>query len=196
MMKLFNKYFFIGMATGVVLVILIICVGGYFLYKQVSKNSLEQIKTELLPPSFPDKSRIAIIGQADYSWPLQTLDGRETTLSEFRDKVVFINLWATWCMPCVAEMPNIQSLYDSLKSEQVAFLVISNEPKETVKKFLNDKKFTFPVYLCNKELPGVFKTMGIPATFILSRDGSVVFKEVGSAKWDDVSSLNFLRGLM
>jgi thiol-disulfide isomerase/thioredoxin len=196
MMKLFNKYFFIGMATGVVLVILIICVGGYFVYKQVSKNSLEQIKTELLPPSFPEKSRIAIYGQADYSWPLRTLDGRETTLSEFRDKVVFINLWATWCMPCVAEMPNIQSLYDSLKSERVAFLLISNEPKETVKKFLNDKKFTFPVYLCNKELPIVFKTMGIPATFILSRDGSVVFKEVGSAKWDDVSSLNFLRGLM
>jgi thiol-disulfide isomerase/thioredoxin len=196
MMKLFNKYFFIGMATGVVLVILIICVGGYFVYKQVSKNSLEQIKTELLPPSFPEKLRIAIYGQADYSWPLRTLDGRETKLSEFRDKVVFINLWATWCMPCVAEMPNIQGLYDSLKSERVAFLLISNEPKETVKKFLNDKKFTFPVYLCNKELPCVFKTMGIPATFILSRDGSVVFKEVGSAKWDDVSSLNFLRGLM
>jgi thiol-disulfide isomerase/thioredoxin len=195
-MKLFNKYFFIGMATGVVLIILIICAGGYFVYKQVSKNSLEQIKTDLLPPSFPEKSRIAIYGRADYSWPLRTLDGRETTLSEFRDKVVFINLWATWCMPCVAEMPNIQSLYDSLKSERVAFLVISNEPKETVKKFLNDKKFTFPVYLCNKELPSVFKTMGIPATFILSRDGSVVFKEVGSAKWDDVSSLNFLRGLM
>ena len=91
-MKLFNKYFFIGMATGVVLIILIICVGGYFIYKQVSKNSLEQIKTELLPPAFPEKSRIAIYGRADYSWPLRTLDGRETTLSEFRDKVVFINL--------------------------------------------------------------------------------------------------------
>ncbi len=195
-MKLFNKYFFIGMATGVLLVILIICFGGYLVYKQVSKNSLEQIKTELLPPSFPERTKIAIYGQADYSWPLRTLEGRETTLSEFKDKVVFINLWATWCMPCVAEMPNIQSLYDSLKSEQVAFLVISNEPKETVKKFLNDKKFIFPVYLSKKELPSVFKTMGIPATFILSRDGSVVFKEVGSAKWDDVSSLNFLRGLM
>jgi thiol-disulfide isomerase/thioredoxin len=192
-MKLFNKYFFIGMATGVVLVILIIFVGGYFIYKQVSNNS---IKIELLPPSFPEKSRVAIYGQADYSWPLRTLDGRETTLSEFRDKVVFINLWATWCKPCVAEMPNIQSLYDSLKSERVAFLLISNEPKETVKKFLNDKKFTFPVYLCNKELPSVFKTIGIPATFILSRDGYVVFKEISSAKWDDVSSLKFLRGLM
>ena len=195
-MKLFNKYFFIGIATGVVLVILIIGGGGYFVYKVSSKARLQQIKTELLPPSFPERTKIAIYGQADYSWPLRTLEGRETTLSEFKDKVVFINLWATWCMPCVAEMPDIQSLYDSLKSEQVAFLVISNEPKETVKKFLNDKKFTFPVYLSKKELPSVFKTMGIPATFILSRDGSVVFKEVGSAKWDDVSSLNFLRGLM
>ena len=195
-MKLFNKYFFIGIATGVVLVILIIGGGGYFVYKVSSKARLQQIKTELLPPSFPEKSRIAIYGQADYSWPLRTLDGRETTLSECKDKVVFINLWATWCMPCVAEMPTIQSLYDSLKSDRVAFLIISDESKETVQKFLTDKTFTFPVYLYSKELPNVFKTLGIPATFILSRDGSVVFKEVGSAKWDDVSSLNFLRGLM
>ena len=131
-MKIFNKYFFIGMATGIVLIIIVIGVGGYLFIKTMSKNQAEQIKTMLSPPSFPEQSKIAIYGQADYSWSIRTLNGREVTLSEFKDKVIFINFWATWCMPCVAEMSNIQSLYDSLKSKRVAFLLISDESKETV----------------------------------------------------------------
>lgn len=194
-MRFFNKYFFIGLATGVALTIAVIFAGGYILIKTMSEDA-EKMEAMLSAPNFPPSSQTSIYGQIHYGWTIRTLEGREIPLSEFKDKVIFINFWATWCKPCVVEMPSIQTLYDSLKSEAVAFLLISDENEETVRKFLEEKRFTFPVYLRSKELPTVFKTRGIPATFILSRDGTVVFKHVGSAKWDDESSVSFLRGLM
>jgi len=147
------------------------------------------------PPQFPEPSELSTIGTADYSWSYRALDGKEILFSESKGKVVFLNFWATWCGPCKAEMPNIQSLYDSLKNEDIVFLLVSNEDEETVRKFLDKKQYTFPVYLRDKEVPEVFKTRGIPATFILSREGSVVFKHVGAAKWDDESCLSFIRSL-
>lgn len=194
-MRFFNKYFFIGLASGVALTIAVIFVGGYIFIKTMSEDA-KMMEAMLSAPNFPTSSQTSIYGQVDYGWTIRTLDGREIPLSEFKDKVIFINFWATWCKPCVVEMPSIQTLYDSLKNEAVAFLLISDENEKTVQKFLDEKRFTFPVYLRSKELPTVFKTMGIPATFILSRDGAVVFKHVGSAKWDDESSVSFLRGLM
>ncbi len=194
-MRFFNKYFFIGLASGVALTIAVIAVGGYILFTMMTVDP--KMAEENLPaPDFPPTSQRSIYGQADYGWKFRTLDGKDVMLSEFKDKVVFINLWATWCKPCVYEMPSIQTLYDSLKNEEVAFLLISDETEETIRKFMAEKNYTFPVYLRSEELPTVFKTMGIPATFILSRDGAVVFKHVGSAKWDDVSSLKFIRELM
>ena len=117
-------------------------------------------------------------------------------LSQFKGKVVFMNFWATWCRPCGAEKPTIQNLYNYLKNEDVVFLLISNEKKETVQAFVEKRKFTFPVYLYKDDLPNVLKSPGIPATFILDRDGVIVFKHVGLAKWDDESCWSFLRGLM
>lgn len=194
-MRFFNRYFFIGLASGVLLTIVVIFVGGYFLVQIITEDAA-MMGAKHPVPNFPPSSQISIYGQVDYGWTIRTLDGKEVTLSEFKDKVLFINLWATWCKPCVAEMPSIQTLYDSLKNEAVAFLLISDETEETVRKFLDRRQFTFPVYLRGEEVTTVFKTVGIPATFIVSRDGAVVFKHVGAAKWDDESCLSFLRGLM
>jgi len=194
-MRFFNKYFFIGMGSGVLLTVAVIVVIVIIFIKTMSGN-IEKMEATLSPPQFPEYSKLSIYGTADYSWSYRTLEGKELMFSELKGKVVFINFWATWCKPCVAEMPAIQNLYDSLKNENIAFLLISNEDEKTIQKFMDEKRFTFPVYLRSKELPKVFKTIGIPATFIISRDGSVVFKHVGSAKWDDESCLSFIRGLM
>jgi len=190
-MRFFNKYFFIGLGTGVVLTIALTVAVMYILSKIMS----EEIEVRLQSPEFPNQPKIAAYGQADYRWSVLTLDSVETPLSQFRGKVVFLNFWATWCQPCVAEMPSIQSLYDSLKNENVAFLLISDEDENTVRRFM-EKRFTVPVYLQKGEPPSLFRTDVIPATFILDCNGGLVFKHVGSAKWDGEPTVRFLRQLM
>lgn len=166
------------------------------IYASIPEELIKKLSNiTLSPPQFPEPSELSTIGTADYSWSYRTLDGKEIMFSDSKGKVIFINFWATWCGPCKAEMPNIQSLYDSLKNKDIVFILVSDEDEETVRKFLDKSQYTFPVYLRDKELPEVFETRGIPATFIISRGGNVVFKHVGAAKWDDESSLSFIRSL-
>jgi thiol-disulfide isomerase/thioredoxin len=194
-MRFFNKYFFLGLASGVILVILLIPLGGYLAYQLWLKSTLEEaagMHASLPPPPFPDSS----YGQMDYSGSVRALNGTEVQLSDFKGKPIYLNLWATWCQPCVAEMPSIENLYLSLKNEEVVFLVVSDENEETVQDFIENRQFTLPVYLSGEHLPEVFRPTGLPTTFIVDRSGTIVFKHVGAARWDHESSLGFLRALL
>jgi thiol-disulfide isomerase/thioredoxin len=133
-------------------------------------------------------------GVADYNWRLATLDGRELSFAEFQDKVVFLNVWATWCGPCVAEMPSIQRLHDAVSAEGIALVLVSDEDAAEVRDFVREGSFTFPVYL-SRTLPAVFETDGIPATFVVSRQGRVVLSHLGAAAWDSAACQSFLRML-
>jgi len=148
--------------------------------------------------SFPQGSSAGAerLSAEQFTWPLRTLDGKEVRLSEFKGKVLFVNLWATWCGSCIAEMPSLQRLYDSLKDEPIAFLMITNESAKTVRRFVNSEGFTAPVYLTGGRIPSVFQTGFIPATFILDGEGRIRFRHIGMARWDDESNVQFLRGLM
>lgn len=133
-------------------------------------------------------------GMADYSWQMNALDGRAVSFSEFQDRVVFLNVWATWCGPCVAEMPAIQRLHDAVSAEGIALALVSNEDADTVRGFVQKRGYTFPVYL-SQNLPGVFDTETIPATFVVSREGRVVLSHTGAAAWDSTACKSFLRAL-
>jgi thiol-disulfide isomerase/thioredoxin len=133
-------------------------------------------------------------GRADYDWALRTLDGRELRLADFRGQPLFINVWATWCGPCRDEMPDIQALHDSMKSDHVAFLLISEEEADEVRSYMDRNQFTFPVYVTART-PDVFESRGIPATFIVDQAGEIVFRRVGAARWDSDACRNFLRAL-
>ncbi|MCL5287055.1 MAG: TlpA family protein disulfide reductase [Acidobacteria bacterium] len=134
------------------------------------------------------------LGENEYGWKLTALDGRETTLEEHRGKVVFVNVWATWCGPCVAEMRGIQSLYDSAQKDGVAFVLVSEEKPEIVKTFVEKEKYTFPVFT-TQNIPDKFETKGIPATFIVTRQGAIAHKQVGSANWNTDSCRKLLQAL-
>jgi thiol-disulfide isomerase/thioredoxin len=156
----------------------------------------EKIAAELQPPKFPDASPVSAYEQAG-RWSLITLEGAEVSLSQFKGKVVFLNFWATYCRPCVAEMPNIQNLYDFLKEDEVVFLLASHEKKETVQKFIKKNPHTFPVYIYDPEgLSDFFSLQNIPTTVILDRQGMVVCEYRGAAKWDDESCISFIRALL
>jgi thiol-disulfide isomerase/thioredoxin len=133
-------------------------------------------------------------GAIDYSFKLKSIAGEVVELSAFKDKVIFINLWATWCPPCRAEMPSIQALYDKMKDkEEVVFIMLSTDQSEAkVKRFINKKKFDFPVYLAASTVPDVLRSPSIPTTFVIAKNGQIVSKKVGMAKYDTDSFENFL----
>ncbi len=94
-MRFLNKYFFIGLATGVLLTIAVLVVGGLIFVKTMSEimhEDAEEVVAMLPAPKFPDHSNLSVYGQADYDWSIRALDGKELRLSDFKGKVVFLNL--------------------------------------------------------------------------------------------------------
>ncbi|MBK0401822.1 TlpA family protein disulfide reductase [Adhaeribacter sp. BT258] len=129
---------------------------------------------------------------------LQDLQGNMVKFSSLKNKVVFMNIWATWCPPCVAEMPGIQKLYDKLNGEKdIAFVMLSVDQNgmEKVKKFISKKGYTFPVYLPASNIPATFQTQSIPTTFILGKGGKVAARHDGMADYDSKEVKDYLEGL-
>jgi len=146
------------------------------------------------PPDFSAAVSAVSEPQADYKWKCKSLAGQKLDFAQLKGKTVFLNFWATWCGPCVAEMPGLDRLCQKMKDEPIAFLFVSREDHKTVKKFIDEKKFSMPVYLLNGEPPDAFSlNQGIPSTFVISAKGQVVFKSVGSVKWDDPKCVEFLK---
>jgi thiol-disulfide isomerase/thioredoxin len=149
----------------------------------------------LKAPELPSGPNIPALGRADPGWKLETLDGQEVSFGRFHGTAVFLNVWATWCPPCVAEVPSIQALYDAVKDEGVAVVLVTAEPPETVRPFVAKKGWHVPVYIARGGVPAVFHTGAIPATFLLNRRGEVVYRHTGSADWNAEDCRGFLRRL-
>lgn len=132
---------------------------------------------------------------ADWSWRLRDLDGREVTLEQWRGQVLFVNVWATWCPPCVAELSSIERLAKSLDGQGVTFLLVSPEPARRVRRFLAGRGYDLPMYVEASRMPRTFGLVGVPATWIIDRNGQVVLQRHGAARWDQAPVRDFLLGL-
>lgn len=132
----------------------------------------------------------------DYGFTLKDLEGTPIDFNQFKGKVVFLNLWATWCGPCKAEMPTIQKLYDKVRgNENIAFVMLSidrDKDKPKVVKYLKDKKFTFPGYMPSGYLSEQLNVPSIPTTLIISKAGKIISKEVGTTNFDTPKFEKFL----
>ncbi|MTI21075.1 TlpA family protein disulfide reductase [Fulvivirga sp. RKSG066] len=130
----------------------------------------------------------------DYELDLRDLSGNRINLREFKGKVLFINVWATWCPPCIAEMPGIQDLYDEVDKSSIEFIMLSMDDNEgKVKQFIDRKEYTFPVYTPASRVPEVLRAPSIPTTFVVSKEGQIVAKKVGMARYDSKSFKKFLQ---
>ncbi len=131
---------------------------------------------------------------ADFDWPLADVtDGSLLSLEKFRGKTIFLNIWATWCPPCVAELPAIERLAANPKLKEVAFLAVSNEDLDAVQHFVRQRGYKIPFYRADPEgMPRIFQTDAIPATFIIAPDGRIATAQLGSAEWDDSSVVDYL----
>lgn len=131
---------------------------------------------------------------ASYDLALRTLDGKPVLLKELRGKAVFMNFWATWCPPCVAEMPGIQDLYTATQPENVAFVMISvDKDFDRLQRFMRRKKYTFPVYrLADNSIPAMYASQTIPTTFVISSAGKLAFRHEGMANYNTADFKSFL----
>lgn len=130
---------------------------------------------------------------ADYNFKLKDLEGNEKSLSDFKGKVIFMNIWATWCPPCIAEMPNIQELYNKIDNEDIVFVMLSmDNDLSKVQRYVDKKEYTFPVYMAASRVPEVFRAPSIPTTMVISPEGKIISKKVGMANYNKKSFINFL----
>jgi len=138
----------------------------------------------------------AAFDRANYNLQLTPFNDENFSLERFRGQTIFMNIWATWCPPCIAEMPNIQKLYDSIDSDKVAFVMLSlDEDPSKAKDFIERKSFTFPVYTPGSAIPREFSSSVVPTTFVISPDGRIVLKHEGMAKYNTDEFRAFLTGL-
>lgn len=122
----------------------------------------------------------------NYQWRLGGLDDGLYNFDGAKGKVALINFWATWCPPCIAEMPSLQELYNSY-SGKVEFYFVTNDKPETVKAFMKKKGYTFPVFFNASEPPVELYSKSIPATYVIGKTGEIVIKELGAANWNSES---------
>ena len=133
------------------------------------------------------------------NFSLPDLEGKKVSLTDFKGKVVLLNIWATWCAPCVEEMPSMEKLYQELKGEDFELLAISVDESgaEAVKPFLEKHKLGFPVLLDTKgEIKNLYQATGIPESFIIDKEGMIVEKIVGPRDWAASGAIRYFRHII
>jgi thiol-disulfide isomerase/thioredoxin len=122
------------------------------------------------------------------SFQMTNVAGEVVDLRSFKGKKVFVNLWASWCPPCRAELPSIEGLSEKLTATNTVFVMLSlDENFETAKAYAARKKIKLPVYYPAGQLPPLFNTESIPVTFVFDEEGSLIKQINGSDNYDTES---------
>lgn len=118
----------------------------------------------------------ALVGAPARSLPLKRLDGKLDSVANYRGKVVFMNLWATWCPPCREEMPALERFYEEYRSRGVVVLGIDQgESARVAGKFTRSLHITYPILLDEAQEYGrAYAVVGLPTTVVISRDGHIL----------------------
>jgi thiol-disulfide isomerase/thioredoxin len=131
----------------------------------------------------------------DPDWRLRTLAGEEFALGDTRGRPVLVNLWATWCPPCVEELASIDRLAQRVADTGVAFLLVTPEEAAPVREFLARRPLGVPVLLEGTLAPEAFGAIVLPTTFVLDAEGVIRLHHRGAADWDTPEVEALLRAL-
>ena len=134
--------------------------------------------------------------KADFGLTLVDSKGKKVSMEEYRGKVIFINFWATWCPPCIAEMPSINAMYNDIDKSKIEVLMVSFDRNfEKAIDFKNNKNFDFEVYAPAGPIPHMYESNSIPTTFIIDSKGNLVFTHKGMADYNRKDFKDFMKGL-
>jgi thiol-disulfide isomerase/thioredoxin len=129
---------------------------------------------------------------------LADLSGKPLSLKDLRDKVVFLNFWATWCIPCRQEMPLMEALHAEFKDRGLEIVAVNyREDKQEVRKFFAELGLTFKSLVdSDGAVSDKYGAWSLPLTYIVNRKGEFVGKTVGDRKWDSEDARAFFRELL
>jgi thiol-disulfide isomerase/thioredoxin len=135
--------------------------------------------------------------KANYSMKLIDSEGREFVMESLRGKVIFLNIWASWCPPCLAEMPGINNLYNQMDKNKVAFIMLSvDDDFAKALKLRKKKGYDFEIYQAPAGLPRLYYSQSIPTTYVINSKGELVFKHDGMGDFDTKEFKAYMEGLM
>jgi thiol-disulfide isomerase/thioredoxin len=153
------------------------------------------IRLTSFPASTLDSDEQFKVSNSVNNWQLFNLDGQRVSYTELSDKPLFVNIWATWCPPCVAELPGIEELHQQF-GEKVSFILVSNEDPNVIKAFAEKHAYNeLPFYYSNS-VPPEFSSNSIPTTFILDKNGVVKVNKKGAARWNSDKTEKLLEQLI
>jgi len=139
------------------------------------------------------------VGQPAPGFTLPGLDGKMVSLSDYRGQVVLVNVWATWCPPCVDEMPSMEKLYRELKGENFEILAVSIDAlgEKAVAPFMKKYNLSFPALMDpDGTIKALYQTTGVPESFIINQEGILIEKVIGPKDWATPPVVGFFRNLL
>ncbi|RAJ12938.1 TlpA family protein disulfide reductase [Olleya aquimaris] len=173
---------------ALIILLLIIPTTRQFIQIQLHKG------LALFSPSIESHSGRDVI--TNYNWQLTDLNNSSYNFRQAENKVVLVSFWATWCPPCIAELPSLQKLYNDYK-DSIEFVFISNVDKSVVSAFLKKNNYTFNVYQPSEAPPNtLFDVKSIPRNFLIDKKGNVVIDKSGAANWNSETVRKAIDGLL
>lgn len=147
----------------------------------------------------PVKQVSVAVGLPAPDFTFSGVNGKMVSLSDNRGKIVLINIWATWCPPCVDEMPSMEALYQKLKGENFEIIAVSIDSLglEAVAPFMKKYNLTFPALIDSAGTIGkTYGITGVPESFVVDKDGILVKKIIGPLDWATPEVLRFFHALI
>ena len=124
--------------------------------------------------------------------------GKQLNLRELRGKVVFLNFWATWCPPCIEEMPSMEKLHQELEKDGLVIVAIDfQESPARVKEFFTEHRLTFMALLDRDgKVSELYKAWALPVSVVINKRGEIAARAVGAKDWYSDEALQFFRKLL
>jgi len=175
-----------------------------FVQKGVLKTGLMNPKSEMLA-EYSDFSQLGSeenslqegrYTKADYNFRLLDENGKIVNLSEFEGKHIFMNFWATWCPPCIAEMPSINELYNEMNDEVVFVMISTDDSFQKAKDFKSKRNLNFPIYQIAGPIPELYHSNSLPTTYIIDSKGNLALKHIGMADYSHPEFKKFMKSLL
>lgn len=154
--------------------------GLLVLFLLVSFLLIHRAKSNFLKEKDEEKD---VVGKEAADFSLKDLKGTTVKLSDNKGKVVILNFFATWCSPCVMELPQFDIAEETLQQENIVLFLVSSEPKEVLERFMKEKGYNFTVLMDeNDSVSNLYGVNAIPRTIMIGEDGKIIYSKTGAIR--------------
>jgi len=155
------------------------------------------LATGIMDPDLDKGSELAVndnFPAADFSMNLINSKGENVPMEDIQGKVIFMNVWATWCPPCVAEMPGINQLYQDIDKDKVAFIMLSvDQDFQKAINFNKRKGYDFEIYKTSGGIPSMYSSQSLPTTYVINSRGELVLTHMGMGDYNTNDFKEYLK---